>query len=56
MKKEHILRTLTPLYLGKVASLVMDLAESNAREVEERLEALCSAFEKLKPHLIDNWQ
>lgn len=56
MSLEHILKTLTPLYLGKVASLVMDMAESNALEVENRLERLCTAFEKLKPYLIEHWE
>jgi len=55
MSKEHILKTLTPLYLGKVASLVMDMADSSATEVEERLEALCLTFERLKPYLIERW-
>jgi hypothetical protein len=55
MSVDHILKTLTPLYLGKVASLVQDMAESNAHEVEERLEEQCIAFEKLKPYLIERW-
>ena len=55
MSVEHILKTLTPLYLGKVASLIQDMADSNAYEVEKRLEDLCTAFEKLKPYLIERW-
>ncbi len=55
MSADHILRTLTPLYLGKVASLVQDMAESSANEVENRLEKLCIAFETLKPYLIERW-
>ena len=55
MSVDHILKTLTPLYLGKVASLVQDMADSSANEVEERLEVLCSAFEKTKPYLIERW-
>jgi glycosyltransferase involved in cell wall biosynthesis len=55
MNIDHILKTLTPLYLGKVASLVLEMAASSAHEVEERLEALCNAFEKTKPYLIDGW-
>lgn len=55
MSVEHILKTLTPLYLGKVASLIIEMAESNANEVEERLEALCTAFEQNKPYLIEKW-
>lgn len=56
MSGEHILKTLTPLYLGKVASLVLDMAESSAREVEQRLEKLCSAFEEKKSYLIERWE
>jgi glycosyltransferase involved in cell wall biosynthesis len=56
MKTEYVLKTLTPLYLGKVASLVKDMAKSDAQEVEKRLESLCNAFEKLKPYLIENWK
>jgi hypothetical protein len=55
MNAEHILKTLTPLYLGKVASLVLEMAASSAHEVEERLESLCLAFEKTKPYLISGW-
>ncbi len=56
MNREHILKTLTPLYLGKVASLVTDLEKSTAEEVEQRLEALSKAFEKMKPYLIERWE
>lgn len=55
MNLEHILKTLTPLYLGKVASLVNEMASSSAYEVEDRLEALCRAFEANKPYLIERW-
>lgn len=55
MSIEHILKTLTPLYLGKVASLIIEMADSSAYQVEDRLEALCAAFEKNKPYLIDRW-
>lgn len=56
MSVDHILKTLTPLYLGKVASLVIDMADSSASEVEERLERICAAFEEQKPYLIDLWE
>ncbi len=55
MSQEHILGTLTPLYLGKVASLVMELEESSASEVEHRLSDLCFAYEKWKPYLAERW-
>jgi hypothetical protein len=56
MSTDHILKTLTPLYLGKVASLVTDMAYSSAYEVEDRLEALCKSFEKVKPYLLEKWE
>jgi len=56
MSRDHIMKTLTPLYLGKVASLVMELAQSDSDEVESRLESLCGVFERFKPYLIDRWK
>jgi len=56
MNRDHIMKTLTPLYLGKVASLVIELTQSNSAEVENRLESLCGVFEKLKPYLMDRWK
>ncbi len=55
MSREHIIKSLTPLYLGKVASFVIETWESTASEVEQRLEELCLAFEKEKPYLIGKW-
>ncbi|NOY38743.1 MAG: glycosyl transferase family 2 [Nitrospirae bacterium] len=55
MSREHIIKSLTPLYLGKVASFVIETWESSAAEVEQRLEELCIAFEKGKPYLIERW-
>ncbi len=56
MNREHMLKSLTPLYLGKVASLVIELERSTAGEVEDRLEALCLAFEQMKPYVIERWE
>ncbi|MEC4685845.1 MAG: glycosyltransferase [Nitrospirota bacterium] len=55
MSREHIIKSLTPLYLGKVASFVIETWESTAAEVEQRLEELCIAFEKGKPYLVERW-
>jgi glycosyltransferase involved in cell wall biosynthesis len=55
INRDHVLKTLSPLYLGKVASLVIEMAQSTAQEVEERIEALCLAYEKTKPYLIEQW-
>ncbi len=53
--REHIIKSLTPLYLGKVASFVVETWDSSAEEVETRLEELCRAFEKDKSYLVDAW-
>ena len=55
MNEEHIIKSLTPLYLGKVASFVIETWDSSAEEVEERLEDLCLTFEREKPYLIERW-
>jgi glycosyltransferase involved in cell wall biosynthesis len=53
--REHLLQSLTPLYLGRVASFVLSTQESDAADVERRLEALCLEFEQQKPYLIERW-
>lgn len=55
MNREHLLKSLTPLYIGRVASFVMETWESSAEEVEERIEKLCLTFEDKKDFLINNW-
>jgi hypothetical protein len=53
---DHLLRSLTPLYMGRVASFVAETTNSTAREVEEKIEQLCLVYEKWKPYLIERWQ
>lgn len=55
LNKEHLLKSLTPLYLGKVASFVLEMWESSASEVEEKIERLCMSFEHEKKFLLTNW-
>ncbi|OGW47149.1 MAG: glycosyl transferase family 2 [Nitrospirae bacterium RBG_13_41_22] len=55
LNREHLLKSLTPLYLGKVASFVIQTLESSGQEVEEKIESLCISFEKEKDFLINNW-
>lgn len=54
--REHLLKSLIPLYLGRTASFVLETEESTALEVEELLEGLCQTFEQLKPYLIEAWR
>jgi glycosyltransferase involved in cell wall biosynthesis len=53
--REHLLKSMIPLYLGKVASFVKENQESSAREVDEKMESFCNAFEEMKPYLIERW-
>lgn len=55
MSREHIIRSLTPLYVGKVASFVIETRDSTAAEVEGRLEELCLSFEREKGYLVERW-
>jgi glycosyltransferase involved in cell wall biosynthesis len=55
ISRTHILKSLTPLYLGRCASFVMETVDSNAEEVEEKIETLCQEFENQKRYLIENW-
>lgn len=50
-----ILRSLTPLYLARVASFVRETEALNAAAVEDRIEQLCLTFEALKPALAQRW-
>jgi glycosyltransferase involved in cell wall biosynthesis len=53
--REHLLKSMIPLYLGRVASFVKENQESSAKEVEQKIESLCGVFEEMKPYLIDRW-
>ena len=55
LSREHIVKSLTPLYLGKVASFVIETWDCTAEEVERRLEELCLAFEREKTYLVEGW-
>ena len=53
--RSHLLRSLTPLYLARVASFVVETRALSSQEVEEKIEQLCRSYEDLKPYLIANW-
>jgi glycosyltransferase involved in cell wall biosynthesis len=55
LNREHLLRSLTPLYIGRVASFVIDTMDSSAIEVEEKIEALCDVFESKKKAFLSDW-
>ena len=55
LNREHLLKSLTPLYLGWVASFARQTEPENATQVEERIEKLCQVYEHLKPSLVSHW-
>jgi len=55
ISRDHLLRSLTPLYLGWIASYVLEL-EGAPGGVESRLERLARAFEAGKPYLVSRWR
>lgn len=55
LPREHLLKALTPLYLGKTASFVLDTQGLTSREAEHHVEALCQTFEKEKGYLVSRW-
>jgi hypothetical protein len=52
---EHLIKSMTPLYLARTAAFVNETTSSTASEVEERLELVCQQFEALKGYLLSNW-
>jgi hypothetical protein len=56
LDRPQLLRSLTPLYLGWVASYVNEVAPLDAAGAAERLESLCQVFEAEKPFLISRWR
>jgi len=55
LNREHLLKSLTPLYIGRTASFVMETADSDSGDVEARIEELCRQYEKKKTVLINSW-
>jgi hypothetical protein len=56
MDRNHLLQAMTPLYLGWVASYALQVRDADALGVEQRIEALCLAFEAEKGYLISRWR
>jgi len=56
LHREHLLKSLTPLYLGQTASLVLGSREGSPEDVERAIETLCKKFESMKPFLTQRWR
>ena len=53
---EHLIKSLTPLYLGRTASFVLEMRDVDQNGAEEEIERLCGEFEKNKEYLLNKWK
>jgi hypothetical protein len=56
ISRDQMLRALTPIYLGWVASYALELESASPEAVEQRLERLCVAYESTKSYLVARWR
>lgn len=54
--RDHLLRAMTPLYLGWVASYAIEVESLGGAAVQRRMERLCAAYESRKPYLVSRWR
>jgi hypothetical protein len=54
--RDHLLRSLVPLYLGRTAAFVLATRQRDAAAVESGLDAVAAAFARQKPYLVDRWR
>lgn len=56
LHREHMLKSLTPLYLGRTASFVLETQHGDGAQVDSTVEALCRQFERSKHYLVEQWR
>lgn len=56
INRDHLLRSMTPLYLAWVVSYARELETAGEASVEQRIERLALAYEAAKPYLISRWR
>jgi glucosylglycerate synthase len=54
-ERETLLRSLIPLYFGKVYSFVLRTERMSLQEAEEYIEEQCMVFEEARPYLDERW-
>jgi glycosyltransferase involved in cell wall biosynthesis len=55
LPRDTLIRSLVPLYLGKVATFVEETRDAEAAEAEARLETLARVYESEKTSLVSAW-
>jgi hypothetical protein len=56
LARDHLLQSLVPLYLGWLASFVLQVRDRPHEVVHETVERLGAAFEAQKGYLIARWR
>jgi hypothetical protein len=56
LPRDQLLRSLTPLYSGWLASFALQMAGAGQAEIDARVEQVCLGFESEKRHLISRWR
>jgi hypothetical protein len=54
--RDHLLRSLTPLYLGRTAAFVLATRTAAAPATQAYLDATALAFERQKTYLVEHWR
>jgi glucosylglycerate synthase len=55
INRGHLLQALTPLYRGRICSVLLEEQRADAEQIEKKLEALSQQYESLKPRLVERW-
>ena len=56
INRDHLLRSMTPLYLAWVFTYVRELETAGDAAMEQRIERLSLAYESTKPYFISRWR
>jgi len=56
ISRDHLLRSITPLYLGWIASYALEMRTAGPSEVGARIERLSRAYEENKSYLVSRWR
>jgi len=52
---EHLAAMFVPLYMWRASAFMAHTASENAATLQGRLDAVCEAFQRLKPVLVSSW-
>ena len=54
--RDHLLRSLTPLYLGRTAAFVLATRSTGVAATQAQLDGVAAAFERQKGYLVEHWR